>query len=419
MDINDHFGKIVESLVNQISSNVKATVDDIIHNSVTSKLSTFNFEEYIHTAAVAAMDKKIAEYTIDQKKLENKIAGRINEVIKQAESKTEQQVDEAVKNRVSGSNFNEVLTNSLSRIIADRIDQFVFPDNSIPARALRFDDFKINGDQISGGIISSFSSTGIDDRATQVAVTVLDDVTVIENNLLTKDLTIEGTMIVNGEFVVNGPVPKDTEFFKQLVSDASTATIEQIDSQLFDNYSSVIFAKIRDQGLDLNRITLNNVEIIKDNTLAGTVVNSNLQKLGLLRELQVTGESLLAESLYVTKGRVGVNTIEPSAALAIWDDEIEITASKRQKDMASFGTPRPQQLTLFANNKNNIILETDGSVQVHDLKIGSMRFTAADRPPNYVSQRNHVVWNTNPNPGGPMGWVCLGGSNWANFGIID
>ena len=190
MDISDHFGKIVESLVNEISSNVKAKVDDIINVSVTEKLSAFKFEDFIQSAATAAMEKKIAEYTIDQKKLENRIVGRINEVIKEAETKTNLEIDEAVKNRVSGSNFNEVLTSSLSRIISDRISEFVFPDNSIPASSLKFDNFKISGDHIQGGIISSFSSVGIDDRATQVAVTILDEVTVVENNLVTKDLTI-------------------------------------------------------------------------------------------------------------------------------------------------------------------------------------------------------------------------------------
>lgn len=419
MDISDHFGKIVESLVNEISSNVKAKVDDIINVSVAEKLSAFKFEDFIQSAATAAMEKKIAEYTIDQKKLENRIVGRINEVIKEAETKTTLEIDEAVKNRVSGSNFNEVLTSSLSRIISDRISEFVFPDNSIPASSLKFDNFKISGDNIQGGIISSFSSVGIDDRASQVALTILDEITVVENNLVTKDLTIEGAMTVNGKFVVNGEVPKDTTFFRDLVNESSTATVEKLDSNLFENYSRIIFNKIRNEGLDLNKITLNNTEIIQNNTLGPSVVNSNLQKLGTLKELQVSGEALLSESLYVTRGRIGINTIEPSAPLSIWDDEIEIIASKRQKDMGSFGTPRPQQLTLFANNKNNIILETDGSVQINDLRIGPMRFTSADRPPNYVSERNHVVWNTNPNPGGPLGWVCLGGSNWANFGIID
>ena len=188
---------------------------------------------------------------------------------------------------------------------------------------------------------------------------------------------------------------------------------------MFENYSSVIFNKIRTEGLDLNKITLENKEVITNDALGPSIISSNLKKLGILQELQVSGECLLSESFYVTRGRVGVNTIEPSAPLSVWDDEIEITTSKRQKETGSLGTPRQQRMILFANNKDNIILDTDGSAIINDLRIGQMRFTASDQPPNYVSARNHVVWNTNPNPGGPMGWVCLGGANWANFGIID
>jgi hypothetical protein len=149
------------------------------------------------------------------------------------------------------------------------------------------------------------------------------------------------------------------------------------------------------------------------------MVNSNLQTVGTLKELQVSGESLLSQTLYVTAKRVGVNTIEPSAALAIWDDEVEIVVSKRQKDTGSIGTPRQQKLILSANNKDNITLETDGSARINDLRTGSMKFTSASAPPNYLSEKGHVVWNENPSVGGPLGWICLGAANWGNFGIID
>jgi hypothetical protein len=116
---------------------------------------------------------------------------------------------------------------------------------------------------------------------------------------------------------------------------------------------------------------------------------------------------------------VGINTIEPSAALSVWDDEVEITVKKKSKDTGVLGTPRSQKLILSSNGKDNVILSDDGSTQIDHLKIGAIKFTTSGTPPNFTSDRCHIVWNTNPNPGGPMGWVCLGGANWANFGIID
>jgi hypothetical protein len=299
------------------------------------------------------------------------------------------------------------------------MSDFVFPANSIDPAALKLLELKITGDNLSGGIIENFSSTGIDDRASQVALTILDDSTVIENNLLTKDLTVQGLMTINGEFVVNGAVSEDTEFFRKLVASTTSSTLTSLDHTLFNNYSTLIFDRIKQDGLDLGRITLNGQEIARSNPLGSAIVNSNLQTLGELRELRVSGESLLAQTLYVTPRRVGINTIEPSAALSVWDDEIEIVAKKKSRDVGILGTTRQQKLVLTANNKDNIVLSDDGSTQIDHLRIGSMQFTTSNVPPNFVSERCHIVWNTNPNPGGPLGWICLGGANWANFGIID
>ena len=424
MNFNDHIEKIVESIVAEISSNVLSKVDVVITSAINARLSTFDFDSYVQqastTAANAAFEKRLNDYAIDPKKLEAKIVDKINHTISVAESNTTALINDAIKSRVDSNNFQDLLTNSLTRIITDRVSTFVFPEQSINANVLKFsDNYKISGDNIAGGLIKEFSSTGIDDRSTQVALTILDDITVIENNLLTKDLTVEGSMIINGEFVVNGSVPTESEFYKNLVHNAATGVIQRIDSNLFENYSRTIFNQIRNEGLDLNKITLNNTEVITNNSLGSSITESNLQKVGQLKELQVSGESLLSESLYTSKGRIGINTIEPSAPLAVWDDEIEITVSKRQKDTGSIGTPRQQRLVLFANNKDNIILDADGSTTVSDLRIGPMRFTTSDRPPNYVSEKGHVVWNSNPNIGGPLGWICLGAANWANFGIID
>jgi hypothetical protein len=226
-------------------------------------------------------------------------------------------------------------------------------------------------------------------------------------------------MTINGEFVVNGTVAEDSTFYKKLVASTVHNTLTSVDDNLFNNYSNTIFNKIKQDGLDLSKITIDGQEVIKQNSLGSGLVNSYLQTLGELKELRVSGESIIAQTLYITPKRVGINTIEPSAALSIWDDEIELIAKKKSRETGFFGSPRQQKLVLGSNSKDNIVLNEDGSVQIENLKIGSMRFTTAGQPPNYVSERCHVVWNNNPNPGGPLGWICLGGANWANFGIID
>ncbi len=419
MDLNTHLAKIVEGLVADITSNVLIRVDSAISSAINNRLAAYDYASHIQEAANTAFEKRVGEYTVDPKRLENRIVNKINETIEAAQTQTQELVETQVQQRLATVDFQKAITDSVSTLVADRMSEFVFPPNSIDPAALKLIDLKITGDNISGGIIENFSSTGIDDRATQVALTILDDSTVIENNLLTKDLTVQGSMTINGEFNVNGSIPEHTEFFKKLVSSTTSSTLSSLDNTLFGKYSTLIFDQIKRDGLDLAKLTLNGQEVATTNSLGSGIVNSNLQNLGELKELRVSGESLLAQTLYVAPRRVGINTIEPSAALSVWDDEIEIVAKKKQKDVGYLGTTRQQQLILSANNKDNLTLEVDGAVKVDDLKIGPMRFTAASTPPNYVSARGHVVWNTNPNPGGPIGWICLGAANWANFGIID
>jgi len=414
MDLNTQITGIVDGIVEKVEQGVAEKVDKLIVESIKARLSTFDFTDVIKQAATDALDKKASEYAVDSKKLEARIFGRINETITEVQKQTDQTVKETVDQRIKAVDFGKAVVDATSVIVKDQLKELVFPDASIKPDALDMTNYKFSGNSIHGGIITEFSSTGIDDRSTNIAVTILDDVTVVENNLLTKDLTVQGNV------TINGTLDKDCEFYQELIDTTSTNTVDKLDKTLFDGFSKTVFNTIKDKGLDLNKITVDGRDVIVGNALGSNITKSNLQELGMIKELQVSGEAFISESLYTVKGRVGVNTFEPSSALAVWDQEIEITTGKKTQDVGRIGTPRQQSLVLSANNKNNITLNTDGSTTVEDLRIGqTMRFTEGDRAPNYTSTKGHVVWNNNPSLGGPLGWICLGSANWANFGIID
>jgi hypothetical protein len=227
------------------------------------------------------------------------------------------------------------------------------------------------------------------------------------------DLTVEGDLNVKGK------VDEDSAFYKQLANSVTEAVQQGLDNELFAGFSDTIFNKIKTDGLDLSKITVNENVVIEGDRIGYTITESNLQKLGLLKELQVSGETQLADTLYVGNKRTGINTLEPSAALAIWDEDIEITVSKERNGQGRIGTPRNQSLVLGSNQHSNVILNTDGSTQINDLRMGNVKMSASDTPPNFSSTKGHIVFNANPNAGGPLGWVCLGAANWANFGIVD
>lgn len=419
MDINNYLEKIVENLVDQITANVFLRVDSTIAGIVNARLSSYDYATQIKEVAANALEKKVSEYTIDPKKLELKIVDKINETIKEVQSNAGELIDKEISKHIAATDFQRAVTDSVATLVADNMRSFVFPQDSIPLSSINFNSSSVSGDFIDGGIIKNFSSTGIDDRATNVALTILDEATVVENNLLTKDLTVEGAMTINGEFIVNGEVSENSKFYKDLVTNTTNTVVNNLDGMLFTNYSALVYEQIKANGLDLNRLTFNGTEVIVGNNLAPSIRESNLQKVGILKELQVEGESFLSQTLYVSGNRIGINTIEPSATLSVWDDEVEVTISKKQKDTGLISAPRQQKLVLSSNNKDNLTLETDGSVTINQINMGNMKFTEASSPPTYTSQRGHVVWNNNPNLGGPLGWICLGEARWANFGIID
>lgn len=419
MDLNEHLGKIVEGLIADITSNVLVRVDSVISSAVNNRLASYDFGAHIQEAASAAFEKKVSEYTVDNKKLENRIVDKIRSTIDQSETRTKELIQNFVTDGLSKINLTKAVTDSVGTAISDKISEYSFPPNSIELSAIKLKDLSISGDQVKGGLIENFSSTGIDDRASGVCLTLFDEATVIENKLLTKDCTVEGYLEINGNLVINGTIPEDSEFFRSMVAKASSKTVNSLDDSFFANYSKTVFDKIKLDGLDLNKITLNGREVLTSNSIGIDILHSNLRSVGELNELTVKGESLFAQTLYVGPKRVGINTIEPSAAFTVWDEEVEIVAKKKSKDTGVLGTSRQQKLILTSNSKDNVILNEDGSTQVNHLRIGSMQFSTSNTPPNFVSERCHVVWNTNPNPGGPLGWICLGGANWANFGIID
>ena len=121
MDLNEHLGKIVEGLIGEITANVLARVDHVISETVTARLINYDYEAHIKEAATDALDRRAAEYTIDSKRLEKRIADKINSTVDEAQVATAQLITDTVAARVAGINFNQAMTDAASSIIAERL----------------------------------------------------------------------------------------------------------------------------------------------------------------------------------------------------------------------------------------------------------------------------------------------------------
>lgn len=413
MDISKQLESVISSIVENVQTRVSQQVADLVQAELATQLANFDYSTIISKIAGTQISEKISQFEFDEQAINRQVNAAAGVIVNNINQTANNEIAALIGKQVSQINFDTQLKNSLVEVLEARFRDYAFPNDSIPAKSIKLSEVKLSGNQIKGGIIENFSSTGIDDRSTSCVITVLDQAVVVENNLVTLDLTVQGNLEVNGE------VSKDSGFYKNLAASVSSQVQAELDDEFFGNYSRIIFDRIKTEGIELNKITSGGAAVIEGNRIGMGITESNLQKLGLLKELQVSGETAIAGTFYVGNKRVGINTLEPSAALAVWDAEVEITASKLRENVGIITTQRAQTLILGSNRNQNIVLNTDGSTQIDSLQIGYMRFGSSESPPNYTSTKGHVVFNANPSPGGPLGWVCLGSANWANFGIID
>ena len=340
-------------------------------------------------------------------------------IVDQIKTQVTQQVLTELRIQLNEINLEQTVHDAVKKCVAESVSNFDFPEASIPGTAIDTTTLPVLAANIKPGIIKNFSSTGIEDQASTCQVTILDDFTVIENKLITADLTIKGTATIEGDLIVRGEIPTDSYFFQALKTHSVAAVQESIDQDLFKDFSNFVFDKIKSEGVDIKKLSVNGKTVVDGNKLSSSITESNLQKVGVLKELQTQGETYLAQTLYTVNRRVGVNTTEPSHALTVWDDEVEIVAAKQKKDTAVFGTVRNQQLILSSGGKENITLMPDGATRIEKLDLGQVTLSSASTPPSNDQPKGTIIFNGSPSLGGPLGWVSLGGARWANFGIIE
>ena len=422
MDINDQLQPIVASIIDNLKGTIEAELRDQISDEVVKKLATEEFEATVDAQVRNHIQARLDNFNFikaSDDNLQQIVANLSEQINRNLAEAANRQITDFITNKLKQFDVTAVLTALVDSKVGNLLTYQHFPDASIPHASIDFSGFKLTGDQVSGGIITNFGSVGIEDRATHVQLTLLDHASAFEGPLFSPAITVKGDITVDGKLIINGTVDATASGFADLVNKTSLATKAQLNDELFASFSDIIFNKIQTDGIDLDKITQGGKEIVAGNKLGYHITDTNIRRLGVVNDLQTSGENLLSETLYVTKGRVGVNTMDPTAALSIWDQEVEVTVSKHTQDIGYVGTPRSQKLILGSNSKKNIVLDIDGSVVIDSLRIGNVPMTSSVTVPNYTGDRGQLVWNEIPAPGAPIGWVCLGGTLWSGFGTIS
>jgi len=245
-------------------------------------------------------------------------------------------------------------------------------------------DRELSGDKITGGTITNFASTGIQDQSSKKRVTINDDRIVVEN-----DLEIKGTV----------------------------------------NCKTIYYYSAKADNLDvLNSVRIDSNEVLWKDRLGNSVTKSKLQELGVLNELNV------ADTLYAVKNSVGINTQDPAGIFAVSNGSIQIVTDVKGS-VAYVGTANSDDFSIGSSGEPTLFISHDNRVGIKvrkpkaDLDVaGPIRFQGQihqydDKAPTAGTySQGDIVWNTRPAKGSVLGWVCVKAGSpgtWADFVSID
>lgn len=427
MDLNvstEQFIKgVTETLINSLTTDIR---NQVVHD-VAQHVTNFDLKEEIKSQINSAVARAVQSYSHFDKDLllepfaNNPITNSIFTEFKTYTQTYLEQLVNHVKNHVAQDMIQKLNNIDIHGLAKDQIrvtleqvlqnQTYQFPDSSIPGRSINLEGIQIKADNILAGTIKQFSSTGIQDLSSKTQVTILDTATVFENKIFVN------TLEVNQDLIINGTI--NQEFNDRIISKVFETIKENYTDKMYDGYCDRVFDKITSQGIDPLHIKVEGQPIVTGATLNNKITHTNIQKLGVLKNLIVIGESYLDESLYVSNKKIGINTRDPERTLDIWDQEVQIVIAKRLKDVGFIGTLRNQKLILSSNNKDNLTLHPDGTISVKEIYIGNINHCSSKTKPTDNKPIGHVVWNEQPTIGSCVGWISLGGARWAKFGIIE
>jgi len=259
---------------------------------------------------------------------------------------------------------------------------------------------------------------GIDDKSTVTELTVMNGAVVVEHDFVATTIqAVESlttsTLSVHGDLVVKGDVNTDARAWDNLKTAIGNKVFKDFTINVKETLIEEVLDTAKNNGIDFAQVKINGNFLVNNNELSASITDSCLQSVGNLRELTVFGEADFNNTVFVANKRLGINTREPSSALSVWDEEIEIAVGKRKERTGFIGTNRKQHLEIGVNGKGNITIKDDGLVVIDQLQVGKQRISHGSDVPGYSGSKGDIVFNINVGPKNPVfAWMCVGGFNW-------
>jgi hypothetical protein len=268
-----------------------------------------------------------------------------------------------------------------------------------------------NMQKVRQNLLTNFSSTGIDDRATRCQFTIMDENTVVENQLIAQ--SIESTSsIKTGDLIVTGSINTDNKSWNELSEHISDKTLNKLSQEWRDTLVTQVTEQIRKNGINFDTVTVGGEPLISGDRLSSRIKQTSIESVGVLSELKVSGHATINETVSIVRGRFGINTLEPENTFSLWDEEVAITMGKFKSHQAWIGTGRNQTLTIGINRTPQIEIDTDGLTKIKKLQIGLHRIMHDSQTPGWSGAKGDLVFNSNFGQDRIFAWICLGAFKW-------
>lgn len=391
--------------INDITKQIQAA----LHKKIEDELNTHDLHTVIEQQInLTVQDKVNATITGLLNNLINSetIAQQVDSIVT---ADLQEKLDFAVKSRVAQTvtqtDIGTEVSKGIATFVEERMRNSALPENFIPAKSINWNQFRLPANCIGTGTIHNFTSNGIEDRSTEVNLTVLNGQVVVENETVTSQLT-----------VVDSANIKNLNVGKLVVNDGITIN----DSNFADQIKGLIDSRIsqreveRKWELGAEPITSNGNVLLNTNSLGNSIVTSNLRKLGRLTDLSVSGTTELAETMYISNGRIGINTDEPAGVFTVWDEESEVSIRKYKNRTMYIGSTRDSEIVLGVGGDAVLNIRKSG-IESNSVKVGNITITSGNTEPNYRGSPGDLVINEVARAGQPWAWRCTGGESWISL----
>jgi len=365
-EFNTQLKRLIDEALERID------ISELVTNTVKERMEVGSFQQYVNdTIKQHVNDISISDTAISR--LEEK-----------GQLVLQQQMPRVIN--IAQDRIDSLMAN----VVDQKLRDFQFPEQSIDPKLIDVSRLQITTDNI----IDYGNTAGIEDMADNVQLTVMNDSVVVENVIITNEVKAN-TLIA--DTLVARDIATDQPWVSALKEDFKKEILDSIPKPKAPKDWSFKIAEL-DTKMDIN-----------------------IKRSGHLKELEVSGEVLLSDVLYTTPGnnRVGINTLEPSDALTVWDQEVEVVMGRHKNQEGYIGTRRRQSLNIGANNKVGITINNEGTVILDKLQLQGKVISSGETIPGHASKTGDIVLNTRPMVGNYIGWVCLDGIKWAGFGRID